>query len=29
MPMMVEGQKDPFLAEEQGIAINLPNMAMV
>jgi len=28
-PMMVEGQKDPFLAEEQGIAINLPNMAMV
>ena len=28
MPMVVEGQKDPFLAEEQGIAINLPNMAM-
>jgi DNA polymerase III sliding clamp (beta) subunit (PCNA family) len=28
MPMLVEGQKDPFLAEEQGIAISLPNMAM-
>jgi DNA polymerase III sliding clamp (beta) subunit (PCNA family) len=28
MPMLVEGQKDPFLAEEQGIAICLPNMAM-
>jgi DNA polymerase III sliding clamp (beta) subunit (PCNA family) len=28
MPMLVEGQKDPFLAEEQGIAIALPSMAM-
>jgi DNA polymerase III sliding clamp (beta) subunit (PCNA family) len=28
MPMLIEGQKDPFLAEEQGIAISLPSMAM-